>query len=301
MSTLGDQDLTAIARLGQQTGEEPGDIEQVLRIKRLRAQRQHDELDAILAQHSLALNEGRPSLALALTEQLAESQPGWRAHLRLRVLDALYGGGDSVAAAKAAAQLALRVDAPPPKRQSARALRLADDCVLAQWRIARDSSADISALIAELRSAGLPNNPVPVGANPHACAELLEATVAVVRHLPEARARLAHVDSLVLRGPGAGDAGTYANILIARLYERTGRPFHALSAIRRRAFADGWPRYLATARHEEGRLALLLGQRAEARAVYRKYLALRKSPEPYAAREVARVRSLMRSSRGQTP
>jgi DNA-binding SARP family transcriptional activator len=301
MSKLGDQDLTAIARLAQQAGERPADIEQALRIKRMRAQRQRDELDAILAQHSLALNEGRPSVALALTEQLAESQPGWRAHLRLRGHDALYCGGDSTAAVKAAEQLSRRVSAPRPKTAAARTVRLADECVLAQWRIARDSTADISSLIDDLRSAGLPNDQVPIAANPHACAELLDATVAVVQHLPGARARLAHVDSLVLRGPGAGDAGTYANILIARLYERTDRPFHALSAIRRRSFADGWPRYLATARHEEGRLALLLGQRAEARAVYRKYLALRKSPEPYAQREVARVRSLMKSSRAETP
>jgi hypothetical protein len=43
------------------------------------------------------------------------------------------------------------------------------------------------------------------------------------------------------------------------LYERLGEPRIALDAIRRRGYMSGWPRYLATAQREEGRLALATG------------------------------------------
>jgi hypothetical protein len=54
---------------------------------------------------------------------------------------------------------------------------------------------------------------------------------------------------------------------------------------------DGWPRYLATARREEGRLALAAGDRAGSLAAFREYLALRAAPEGAAVAEVAEVRA----------
>ena len=53
----------------------------------------------------------------------------------------------------------------------------------------------------------------------------------------------------------------------------------------------GWPRYLATARQEEGRLAAGLGDRAGALSVYREYLALRHTPDVRLQSEVAAVRA----------
>jgi hypothetical protein len=41
----------------------------------------------------------------------------------------------------------------------------------------------------------------------------------------------------------------------------------------------GWPRYLATARREEARLALAAGDRIGARHALHEYLALRPAPE----------------------
>ena len=38
-----------------------------------------EQLDAILAQHSLAINQGRPARALQLTSELEALQPGTRA------------------------------------------------------------------------------------------------------------------------------------------------------------------------------------------------------------------------------
>ena len=107
---------------------------------------------------------------------------------------------------------------------------------------------------------------------------------------PDARMRVAAVDSLMLSGPAVSDAGTYAHILVGRLYRRLGESRLALEAIRRRTYMTGWPRYLATARHEEGRLAQLLGEQSIAAASFAHYLALRRQPEARVVREVEAVK-----------
>ena len=297
MAELSITDLTRLARLGQMLGVGSEDIARALELKRARATRERDQLDAILALHSMALNQGRPSLALALTKELEAAAPGWRAHLRLRVLDAIYGGGDSTAGHQAAIQLAHRLEEPIPDRQTARAVWLADACVLAQWQLAANRVEGVERTIRVLRAAGAPRVPVPIAASTGACAELLEAGLAVARKSETALSRVAHLDSLMLSGPAARDAGAYSHILVARLYERLGRPEKALVAIRRRPFADGWPRYLATARREEGRLALAAGDQKSAVDMYRKYLSLRNAPEPRIAPEVDVIRATYESQR----
>ncbi|MEO5566907.1 MAG: bacterial transcriptional activator domain-containing protein [Gemmatimonadaceae bacterium] len=300
MASLSGAELSAIGRLSQFDASSVEDGERALALKRLRARRGSDQVDAILAQHSLALNRGRPTLALDLTEQLEEAQPGLRAHLRLRVLDALYGGGDSAAAAVAAARLAPIVDAAPSEVASMRALQLADACVLAQWRIATSELSSVRRTISALRSAGVPRDAVPIGANPHTCAALLDASLTTMQQPRRALGRVVALDSLMLGGPAANDAGAYAHLLLARLYERLGKPDRALAAIRRRPYLDGWPRYLATARREEGRLAIQVGDRDGSLRAYGQYLVLRNAPEPFVATEVAEVRAAEAGAR-QSP
>jgi hypothetical protein len=102
----------------------------------------------------------------------------------------------------------------------------------------------------------------------------------------------------MLGGPAVSDAGTYAHIVVARLYERLGEPQRALDAIRRRAFMTGWPRYLATARREEGRrLAARMGDWAGAASVLETYLALRNLAEARVQALDTSVRSDLRSAR----
>jgi len=252
---LDDANLRAIAMASQfdEIGDEDG--ARALRLRSRRTTSGPEELDNILAQHSAALLHGDATLALDLTEQLEEKQPGSRAHLRLRVLDALYGAGDTVAATRAATLLTPIADGAVSTSASARPLQLADMCVVGQWRLARGSSDGVRRMIAELRAPGVsPRMSVPIGANPQACAELLDAQLAVVTKTADAAARVARLDSLLLAGPAVSDAGAYAPILIARLYQQLGRPTAALDAVRRRPYLSGWPRYQATARLLERQL-----------------------------------------------
>ena len=260
-----------------------------------------DPVDVVMAAHSLALNEGRPATALALTQNLQTLEAGSRAYLRLRVLDGLYGDGDTTAAATAVRSLAEYADAPAASSRDARALQLADMCIIEQWRVWHGMMQGATPVIATLRSSPLPRVVVPLSPNQVACGDILDAMVSVLTQQPDAFRAVVRLDSLMLGGPAVSDAGTYAHIVVARLYERLGEPRRALEAIRNRTYMVGWPRYLATARRQEGRLAALLGDREGAVNSYGRYLALRSRAET-ATREqddlvrnsLANVRATMR-------
>ena len=238
-----------------------------------------DPVDALMAAHALALNAGRPALALRLTQSLQTLEPGSRAFLRLRVLDALYGDGDSTAAAESARELARYADAPAAPEMDSRGLQLADLCVLEQWRLWHGVTAGARQAVSMLRSSALPRIVVPLSPNQVACADILDATWSVATNQKDALHRVVRLDSLMLGGPAVSDAGTYAHIVVARLYDRLGQPCRALDAIRNRTYMVGWPRYLATARREEGRLAALAGDVDGAVGSYQRYLTLRATAE----------------------
>ncbi len=84
-----------------------------------------------------------------------------------------------------------------------------------------------------------------------------------------------------------------ANLTCARLWERQGDLAAALRAARRHN--RGGPireePFLSSLLREEGRLAALDGNRAEAVRAYRHYLALRANAEPALAADVAHVRA----------
>jgi hypothetical protein len=281
LTRLGPRNLRAIAVAAQVEGHGLGDARRAIQQLRARAVRPAERIDATLAAHALALNEGRLRDAVAATERLAEIRPASRAHLRLRVLDALYGDGDGHAADVAVRALersaTRRVAADP----TARAVQLADACVLAQWRLRGADTAGVRRAIDGLRAEPLRTAAAapPAAAAPLVCAELLEAGLAVVLSRPDAAAAVARLESLAFTSSVSGDAIAYVPLFIARLHDRLGNPHAALQAVRRRDQVVGWPRYLATALREEGRYATLAGVPGEGRPALVRYLALRAHPD----------------------
>jgi len=117
--------------------------------------------------------------------------------------------------------------------------------------------------------------PIPVGANPLACAELLETSLALATRGRSAADRLAHLDSLMMSGPAVGDAMRYANLVVAREYRQLGEPRRGLAALQRRSFMRGWPRYRATGLQLQIELALAAGDSALARSARQRLNATR--------------------------
>ena len=291
MSEINDQSLRAMAMSSIHDAVGLDDGERAARITLHRADQDGSWFDALMEQHSFALNEGQPNRALALTSELETHLPGTRAHLRLRVLDALYAEGDSLAAAHAADTLAMFADAPLSDDASLRELQLSDVCVLEQWRLSHGITSSAKHAVELLKSEPLPRRAIPVSTNQRACAVILRAIHADVIHSPNVVARVATLDSLMLSGPGASDASSYANIVVGRIYQHLGNPRAALVAYRRRSYMTSWLRYLATTRREEAEVAETIGQKEIARLSFTRYLALRRQPELQLALSVRKTRS----------
>ena len=300
---LGPRNLRAIAVASQVEGLSPGDARRAVQQLRARATRLDDQIDAVLADHALALNQGRLRDAQDATARLAELQPGSRAHVRLPVLDALYGGGSTATADSAADALRRSLARRATTDPAARAVDLADACVLAQWRLQQNDTTDVRGTIERLRADSLAAGLLapPIASGTLACAELLHAWLAVVLGLPGAGLAVAHLDSLAFTAGSSGDAISYAPLLIGRLHDRLGDPRAALAAVRRREDEIGWPRYLATTWREEGRYAVLAGSPDEARKAFRRYLVLRAQPDPELLHEVERVRGELASAGDSIP
>lgn len=251
--------LRNIAMAAQFEGVGIGDGDLAVDILGRRAVTDAERVDVALARHSRALNRFDRVAANAITHELESFPPGLHTGLRLRVLDALYSGEDPWDGRIAAEMLSERLRAPRTTSVADSAVRLADACVVGQWRLETGDVRGAREALATLRAGGNPAFSVPVGASASACTELLDAAIAIHSGTPDARERLAHLDSLMLSGPAVGDAMRYANLVVAREYRALGDPAHALAALQRRSFGRGWPRYRETGLQLQIDLAAQLG------------------------------------------
>jgi DNA-binding SARP family transcriptional activator/TolB-like protein len=281
---LGRANLRAIVQASQFDAIGLDDGARASRILMERVGTEQERRDALLTAHALANNRGRPRSAQAIVEQLRIIGADMHAPLRLRLLDALYGQGDTAAAVAAAAELARVLSAAPVTESVASSSD--DRCVLAQWRLTRGDTSGVAGAIVALRGTVPAENAGPAAA----CAELVESWLAVATHRTDARARLDRTASLAFTAVTAGEVSAYAPVLLARLYEHFGEHRRALEMLRRRPYMSGWPAYLATAYAEEGRLAEAVADSASARRAYERYLALRDAPEPELTASVEDVR-----------
>jgi hypothetical protein len=224
-----------------------------------RATSTDERVDLVLAAHSLDLNLGRADDALSKTRELQRLRPDSHAYLRLQVLDALYGTGDSVVAQRASRGLIAPRDSAFDVFPTVRMRLAADACVLEQWRLAHGDTSDAGNVLAMLRSPDLVRDRQPVTASPAVCADVIEAMRAVQLHDRRALALVDRLDQLVLSSAVAGNASEYAHIAVSRMYVALGRPHQALDALRRRTYMSGWPTYLATTWRDESRLAQQVG------------------------------------------
>jgi tetratricopeptide (TPR) repeat protein len=258
-------------------------------------------LAQLVSAHDRALNRGRVAEALALARRYPS--PVGSATLRTRVRDALYGDGDTTAAAQAVQELERSASAPPATGMQ-RNTQLADRCYVELWRLAHGDTATAARSIAELRAAR-PASAADSAFTPFArdCAITLEAVSASLAGRPDAERYVARLDSLARSGPYTGVSQQVGNLVVARLKERAGDLRGALAAVRRREYFYGRVAYLSTFLREEGRLAALTGDREAAITAYRHYVALRATPDPVLRPDVARVRAeierLERASAGR--
>jgi hypothetical protein len=259
--------------------------------------------------HAFEINRGHPAKALGDTARADEDEYAPHTALYERVLDAMYGDGDTANGGKAARELA-RIAANPT-----------DLCVVTLWRLNHDELAGAAQAIARLRSRVPGDSPASITTST-VCATLLEAKLTAASGAAGAGAALDRLDSLLRSGPGGSRNGPpvsftlspayvrslvgispvgfedFANLDVARLRERQGDIRGALTAVRRRSYAYHLTDYLATHLREEGRLAALSGDTAGAVRAYRHYLVVRSDPEPSVRPAVEAVRAALNTLTG---
>ena len=157
--------LRSIAMTSQFDGVSIEDGDRALAILRKRPLSDAEEIDLALANHSRALGSSDISRAFAITEEMGRRQPALHPQLRLRVLDGLYSNVDRAGAAAAAARLESLLAGTTPMTMADSAVRLADICVVAQWRLAsHDYDGRLALRVRALRAGVVARFPVPVGA-----------------------------------------------------------------------------------------------------------------------------------------
>ena len=241
--------------------------------------------------HDILMVLGRPREARALVDSMfvedVELNP-----LITRVRNGLVGGGDSADAAAAAQALDQMHRSPAAgeaerRRRTRVILRMTEP-----WRLAHGDTSTVRRSLTELRAAIEGEETRSWDAEMDIA--VIEAMYADISRSATARATLERLDSL-LRDLDYSIPRVHrremANLIAARLFERANDPRRALAAVRRRG--DSWvpiQPYLATHLREEGRLAAIVGEREQAIAAYRHYLALRYDPEPALREEAERMR-----------
>jgi hypothetical protein len=295
--------LRAIVLSSQVNGIALGDAERALAVLRGRVVRGADWGDYQLAEHALAQNLGQPRRALRALEALenarSSTEPGLAA--RMRVLDALYGTGDSVEAAAVAATLAPGSRPSTPQQPGAASVLQHEAwCVRGQWDAWQAAVNPTKDLVrAERPKHGESTTEVDQENSTSLCGALTAAIRAVRLRYPDAVDTLSRLDSLITFGPPLGSLRPYVHLAMGRLYAELGNYDRAVNMFRRRTNMEDWPHYLASQRLEEGRLLATRGDSVGAASAFAHYLALRDDPEPRVRPEVDAVRAELAGLRGR--
>src|SRR4051812_6713858 len=271
--------------------------------------------------HAFEINRGHPARALGDTARTDEDEYAPHTALYERVLDAMYGDGDSVNGDKAAGELTRIAARPASGGTEGRVVAQTDMCVVSLWRLSHGDLGGPAQAIPRLRSQ-VPGDTRGSRTSNTICAALLEAKLAAASGTAGAAEALDRLDTLMRSGPAGQRNGPpvaftlspayvrstvgispfafedFANLEVARLRERQGNIAAALSAVRRRPYSYHTTDYLASHLRQEGRLAALSGDTSGAIRAYRHYLALRSDPEPTLGPVVDAVRAEMAKLNG---
>jgi serine/threonine-protein kinase len=274
IDSLSEASLVSVALTSQFDGVAIADGRLAVDALLRRAVTDEERARALLGVHALAVNRGDRAAAahaIAALQTLAVPRAGGA---RLALLDAIHAGGDSAAAAGAAAGLA-RAGAQPRAGADVGDQWVHDQCAVGQWHVARMARTPAELVARALRAVA--RDPAERHAQEAAvCALLMDASLSVGAGGGDARTLLDSLDGALASGPDAASVIWDVTLLgAARAFDRAGEPGRALATLRRRGEFYRWPHYLAAQRREEGRLALAVGDSAGARCALAHYLVLR--------------------------
>ncbi|HSJ30689.1 MAG TPA: hypothetical protein VK933_04595, partial [Longimicrobiales bacterium] len=275
LESLPDNGLTSIPLYAWRSAVDPTDAEHALDIAERRASTAERLAHVRYIRFMLFLNTGRPGLARAALERWGQAvdDPGrtWS-----QVLHIAYPEGDTTGTGIGERRLASLMIDGDPYADGRRYCMLG----LIAHRKGRLTSAHLPALRRRVAAGGeaLPLLP---------CLRALEAVLAHANEVPDARARLAVLDSVLERTPYSPTWSVqWPQLISVQLHRERGELEAALHAVN--LICGGC--FLHTpATLERARINALLGNHAEAIHYYRHYLRLLANPEPGPATELAKT------------
>jgi tetratricopeptide (TPR) repeat protein len=271
--------LRLILTTAQYDGVGLGDADGVLAAMLRNSATADERANALVHAHAYALDRGRWAEALRATEDLRDADPVPRWHLRIRVLDALYAGGDTAAARAAIDTLAPFADGPPANDTRARSAQYEDISVVTQWRLWNGDGRGLTRALQRLTSNVSPFDSLRRVVANRIAAALLRAIAANTRGARDL-ATVEALDELLAANVLAPFEwpGLYPALVAARLFDLNGQPNRALTAVRRRVIYFPESTYLGASLALEAHLAEQLGDTVTAVGIRRELDALRRAP-----------------------
>ena len=229
-----------------------------------------ERAQSLVLAHAYALNRGRWAEALRATTVLGDADPVPRWHLRIRVLDALYAGGDTAAARAAVDTLRPFANAPLSLDPRARSAQYDDVSVVTQWQLWHGERRGLGRALQRLTGGASPPDSLRRIVVNRIAAALLRTIAANTGGSRD----VASVDTLdaVLAANVLAPfewPGLYPALVAAQLFAANGRADLALTAVRRQLYYFPESSYLAASRALEARLAAQVGDTAGAAAARR--------------------------------
>jgi serine/threonine protein kinase len=272
-----------IAMTSEQDGLPLGDARRSVDAQLARAGTERERIDALQADHALALNEGRIGAAVRALRDIKAAQEHSTLAAELAVIDVVFASvpfdsatshlGDSLESALAHLR---------PETPDSRDTTVIGRCFMGHWYVMRNQIAAAKRSISELRDlrARFPKELWSPAADN--CALLLDATLALGRGDSRAGVELDSLNAQLARGPYMTSQLLWDVTVLAaaRLFEKAGDLTRARAAVRRRNSFARLPTLLAPHLLQTARLSLALGDRSAAVRDYEHYLALRDDPDP---------------------
>ena len=270
------EDLTRIGWVTDANGWPRADARRAAERAERRATVTSDREKSLVSRFTLAVNGGEPAEARRAAAGLGAIFPDAPVEALWNLYGALFGDGDSVLAASAAARLVAFAKSPVADDHVRRDQQHQAACLVGYWNAVRgDIPAAQSAaahVSADLRSEdnGFARR------NAEICLAMLAATVAQRTHVPNAPALVARLDTMLLsdRVPPHVILAV-GTIAAGRLHAALGDTAAALVASRRREHLTGDPLFLSTELREEVVYARAMGDVAGAQRAMSHLAALR--------------------------
>ncbi len=285
--------LNRVVSLALDLGVGLDDADRVVQAQSRSAATPQQRLGAVMMARQLYLARGQPSRAARAYAELSPVRAGTDdpSHpAENAVLDAAFGDGDAAlgSAGRRVLDAAFTPGAPPNDAARARAIAAVYDLTRGDARAAR------RALAAARDASRTPPRPAAAGsASGTGFAALLvpalDAWVAVEERRPDARTRVARLDSVLRAAPPY--QVEVPNLVASDLWARLGDLPRALAASRRRTRWLLSSQYVAAFLRREARLAAATGDTAGAVRAYRGYARLRADAEPALRADLAAARA----------